>query len=890
MPNSHVLLRTKLYRPKLPTNHLKRNALIEKLEAGVELPLTLVAASAGYGKSTLVSSWLTKNKTRSAWLSVHKSDNKLNLFFRALLGAIKMVFDGFGKETELLLHAAEMPPLEVLYHTFINELTQIEKPLIITLDDYHCIENEDIHGFIIELLQHPIEGIHLVLICRFDPPLPLYKYRVDGTINEVRTEHICFSQAESTLFLNQNIELDSNSVAVQKIVAKTEGWVTGLRLLVLSLKNTTQPEKKILKMEEEELYSLEYLSEEVLQQLTSELREFIIKTSILDEFNPALCDHLLGTESSQQHLKQLEELEFFIIPLDHRHNWYRYHHLFQDQMLAMLHKNLNASTIETLHGRAGDWLGSNGNMSVGFDHLVQANQMDVAIELFKKHRKDFMNKMMWELFYSTIEKIPNQMIKQDPELILCLAWTDVYLGKRKDVFKQIVNKGFQQKILNTENQLLIGELHVFLSYHRYIGFGETIDFNACIAHAEAALKLLDRNQAFLRGFAWIFYGGALIAQQKNQYLLDLGYEELSKNAPRSERLSLHMIINYANWFDANLAKLALSSKVYCQTAKELSAESEFGTASTFLAYYHYQTNNIKEVIETIVPVYPHRFLTLATHHVSIVGALVLGHAELGQFDEAESFLDALKQFTISKNNAALLVLTYALEAEVAFKKGDRSMAFQLLNRVKAEDYVTTISDFYYHNTSFVKMLLYAGGSENLLRAAALLDRSEKYFEQFNYQLFLAENWALKALLAKENKDVMLAQCYIENALQITKPSGMIQVFIDLGDKMNTLLQTYRLTVDQDYFVDRVLNVFSANELDRIKITTPFDSNSNQVLTRRENEILGLLAEKLTNKEIGVHLNISEETVKRHTKNLYQKLQVKGRQSAVTRGVQLGIIV
>ncbi len=284
------LLRTKLHRPRVVRNHLHRQHLVDRLDQCLQRPLMLVSAPAGYGKSTLLAYWLETSDVPSAWVSLDKNDNNLHLFLAYFLDAVQTLFPGAGQNTEALLKAPNLPPLTVLAHSLINDLDQIDHSFILVLDDYHAISDKTVHGLIAELLQHPPAPLHLVISSRIDPPFPLARFRARSQMGEIRVRDLRFSPEETGAFLEQLIGEPVDGIITALLEEKTEGWVTGLCLAVLSLRHRSDLDRLVTNLPVENRFVTDYLLVELLTNQPEEIQDYLLATAILDRFCASLCD------------------------------------------------------------------------------------------------------------------------------------------------------------------------------------------------------------------------------------------------------------------------------------------------------------------------------------------------------------------------------------------------------------------------------------------------------------------------------------------------------------------------------------------------------------------------------------------------------------------------
>ena len=285
-------LRTKLHRPLIPRDHVHRPRLLEHLDQRRERPLTLVSAPAGYGKSILTSSWLETSDSPGAWLSLDEQDNDLRQFLFGFLAAVQSIFPEAVREAQAMVSAPNLPPLQVLSTVLINDLDRIEEDFILVLDDFHFIHDESVHAFLREALRHPPQPMHLVLISRKDPFLPISTLRARDQVTEVRTHDLRFSPEEAASYLRTALGDLMDEASAATLTEKTEGWITGLRLAVLSLRHQPDAGAKMLEMAANSSYVMDYFFEEVLEGQAPEIRRYLLSTAIPDRFCASLCDAL----------------------------------------------------------------------------------------------------------------------------------------------------------------------------------------------------------------------------------------------------------------------------------------------------------------------------------------------------------------------------------------------------------------------------------------------------------------------------------------------------------------------------------------------------------------------------------------------------------------------
>ena len=380
---ANPLLETKLYVPKWRPGLVSRPRLVERLEQGADRKLTLVSAPAGSGKTTLLAEWLAATpagERLAAWVSLDQSDNDPMLFWAYFITALQTVRSGVGGNALSLLHSPQPPPVESVLTTLINEINTIQRDFALILDDYHVVDAQPIHNAITFLLDHLPPRMHLVIASRSDPPLPLARLRARGEVTELRAADLRFTPDEAAAFLNEVMGLNLSAADVAALETRTEGWIAGLQLAALSMQGREDIPGFIRAFSGDDRYIGDYLVEEVLQRQPERVRSFLLQTSILDRLSGPLCDAVTGGGDSKVLLEALERRNLFVVPLDDKRHWYRYHHLFAEVLHAYSMEK-HPGEVPTLHRRASEWYAQNGPPSDAIRHALAAGDFERAAGL-----------------------------------------------------------------------------------------------------------------------------------------------------------------------------------------------------------------------------------------------------------------------------------------------------------------------------------------------------------------------------------------------------------------------------------------------------------------------------------------------------------------------------
>lgn len=495
------LLTTKLFIPIAQPGWVARQQLIDRINNEMQHALTMISAPAGFGKTTLLSEWAQSSDTKVAWVSLDISDNQLSRFWMYCIAAIQIYLPGICTQSLALLHQPTSPSFEFLLTTLINELAASIQPLALVLDDYHLIENHEIHQSIQFLLDHIPPNLHLVLATRSDPPLAITRLRARNMVTEIRARDLRFSFEESIEFFKRVTggELSINQVKV--LEERTEGWVTGLQLAALSIQGREEIDGFIQSFSGSNTFILDYLAEEVLQQLPGEWVPFLLDTSILGRLSAPLCDAITGHENSQPILEQLHHANLFLFPLDSERRWYRYHHLFADFLRSrLIHQDKPHATA--LHGKASHWFAENGFLHEAVQHALAAQDFDRVAGLIEPISLEAGRRSDYQWIAEWAGEIPESVLQKYPELCYWYAWALVATGQVEKVDRLL-------QLAETAWKDLPANLGKLLSVRCNIALLRG-QISETIAYGEHALQLLAPNDHYSIGGTLVPMGGAYL--------------------------------------------------------------------------------------------------------------------------------------------------------------------------------------------------------------------------------------------------------------------------------------------------------------------------------------------------------------------------------------------
>jgi LuxR family maltose regulon positive regulatory protein len=429
---AEVVIATKLFRPDLWQQTVERKRLHDLLRQGNVLPLTLVVAPAGWGKSTLVADWLARDRIAAGWVSLDGGDDDPKRFWRYLLLAAEQAGSAAGTAARRRLDAAGSDVLRDVLPTFVNELATAETPLVLVLDDYHMVTSAQVHASVAALLDRCPPRLHLMLISRTDPPLPLSRLRVRGGLAEVRAEDLRFSPGEALDFFSGRLGPLLSEHDVLRLLARTEGWAAGLQLAALRLRDRADPSAFIERFTGADWHIVSYLGEEVLASQAPEIREFLLQTSVLNRMCAPLCDALTGRNDGAGLISEIYRANLFLIPLDDERRWFRYHHLFGGLLRHELARTA-PERVSALHRRAAQWYAEHGDAAEAIGHAIASGDESLSGRLVAARWRQPFNAGQLETVRMWLDALPAELVAADASLSAARVWVALDTGRLEEV-------------------------------------------------------------------------------------------------------------------------------------------------------------------------------------------------------------------------------------------------------------------------------------------------------------------------------------------------------------------------------------------------------------------------------------------------------------------------
>ncbi len=907
MPSN--LLATKLYLPTIPPRWVHRPRLVQRLNEGLAAGrrLTLVSAPAGFGKTTGVSEWVHSLELPVTWLSLDPADDDPERFFTYLVAALRKVDEKVGREVEAALPSGQLPSAEAIATTLVNDLAEFPGRFVLVLDDFHLLQDRLILQVLETLVINLPPSLHLVLLTREDPSLPLARLRANNQLTEVRAGELRFTTEETDRFLNEVMALGLASADVATLEDRTEGWIVGLQLAGLSIRDRSDPSTFIAGLRGSHRHILAYLTEQVLDRQPEEITLFLLQTSILDKLSGDLCNAVTGRTDGHLVLERLFNANLFLISLDDEQRWYRYHHLFVD-LLRDRAKILLPDRIAELHRRAGAWYAQAGMVSEAVQHAAAAKDYATAVQLIEKNATATIVQGYVKTVEGWLEAVPPEFRSQSPRVDLAFAWMHLLRGTFDRLAPYVERLQAYLSASPEQDPSLQAE---WLSLQSYLTAAQGQAARG-LELANQALKIVPEQDGYVQSLAYNALGIAY--QQMGDYAHSVeAYQQAIRHGRAggnvvAEMLSTSILAQVV----IQHGRLHLALEIASQGTERL---ERLGSLPSILAVTHGALGQVYYQWDQIEPAHDHfqqaiRLCSLGGYN-DVEGYYRAGLARLlqrkGEMEAATQEIEQAvelmqvgahpwaREGVVSQQIRLYLAQDRLAEAEAATQGLGFTCQDKLSELTAGPDSTPPAGSSY---NWILRILLHrfltnpGPGSlqSGIEPAGRLIDQA------------IQGRWlpiALEALLLRArmqaalgNEPAGLTDC--TQALELAEPEGYICLFVEEGATVEkalaTLLAQNRLGTIQPGYVQSVLAAFS-----RFRPPAPDQPAEREPqgliepLSKRELEILCLIEAGYSNQEIAERLVLSLHTVKKHSSNVFGKLGVNSRTQAIARARELNLL-
>ena len=894
-------LRPSQARPKL----VARPRLTDRLEREAARKLTLISAPAGFGKTTLLVEWLREragSEGSVAWLSLDEGDNDPTRFLSYVVAALRSVEGEIGEGVLSALRSPEPPHIEAITAALINELAALPEELTLILDDYHLIDSGPVHGIVSFLLEHQPPNVHLVISSRIDPPLPLSRLRARNQMMELDAAELSFTPEEAVTFLDSVMGLGLSAEGVAALEERTEGWIAGLQLAALSMRDRKDVSGFVKAFSGSHRDVLDYLAEEVLERQPGQMRAFLFQTCVLDHLSGALCDALSGRSDGQAILERLERDNLFVIALDDDRRWYRYHHLFRGFLRTRLQRE-SPERVSELHRRAAAWYEQNDLISEAVGHALVAEDYERAADLVERvvgemwFRGEVMTLLGW------LESLPEEAKRRRPRLLLEHATALLWVGRLEGVERLVreaerivgaaaedSGEGPPPSAENIHRRYLLGYAAATRAWHANL-LGNP---QSGIELARRALALLPDDPrprtfaAFTLAAAYTFGGDFEAASAAFAETAELGL------AAGHDYLTLEAMGYHA---ELQMARGRLR-EADCILRRALVVAAERGDVSlpatgevhVAMGELLYEWDDLDSAEDRLT-----EGVRLAKR-TGQIGSLVDGYVSLSRLKQAQGATDdaieaarEAERLARSSGVSQFIVEVAAWKSRLHLAQAELTAATSEWERVSVGDddpiFVREIEQI-----AHAQLLVARAEQGEALRLLADLREAAQATGRTGreIEILALEALALQAKGKKERAVSTLAQ-----ALALAEPEGYVRTFVEEGLPMAELLsevleaqQRDRLTPEVPAYYPRKL--LAALDRDASGAAT-LGAELPEPLSEREREVLTLVAAGKTNQEIAEDLFVALSTVKTHIKNIYGKLDARNRTQALARARELRLL-
>ena len=891
-------MQVKLFIPSPRAGLVARRRLIETLNLGLARKLTLVSAPAGFGKTTLVTAWLGQipSSTRVSWLSLDEEDSDSARFFHYFIHALQTIDPSIGQD---LLSAGSLPSPQLVVSHLLLQIGHTVQSGILVLDDYHVIQQPEIHRALDQFLEYLPPHLHIVLISRADPSFSISKLRVRQQMVEIRARDLRFTSSEIQEYIHQSLHHPLSPGEISLLGERTEGWIAALQLAALSLNLTENPESYLKEFAGTDRYIADYLLEEVLSKLDENVQSFLFKTSIFDRFNSSLCDAVLQRTGSQSILEYLDQSNLFVIPLDNRRKWYRYHHLFGD-LLRERHA-IDADEIEHLHRLAAGWFEENDQILEAAAHRITAKDYDEAIQALLSNAVHIFVSGQLPQLTQLWQRFPEKNILANPGFGMMMAWAFLATG-RPDVAENCL-QGIEHG-LDVKAQSLLENIETLSPKTRHALIEVAVvrmSFQSITqVNKREVLNLCEKIMPYLHEDNQVhLYSPTLTLRPVVLFNAGIAYKAIGQleQAAEALRAAAEQAIRLYNIhiFGPAIAHLAEISvtKGKLHEAAELCKEGLDrleqlgGQKSPMAGLLHVRSGQLYQQWNDLGRAVQHYEkaveLAIPWRNTEVLApayeGLLRAFRRMGEPEKADL---AFRQFEELKlDNAAGQPMVEAYQALIHFHQGKTAPAQTWIdNRYLSKE--TPLSEA--ESVLMAKMLLELGHAAQTADLAAELGTKARENRNFGslIELFVIQCRAFIALGQHESARIALGK-----ALDLAEENGYLQTFIDGGEPLLRLLDRSIQDGTVPQYAARIAAIIRANNtstrasLDAGEMVEP--------LSEREMEVLRFIAQGLTNQQIADRLFLTVGTIKVHAHNIYGKLGVSNRTRAVKKAEEIGLL-
>lgn len=876
------LLDAKLIPPLVHARQVVRSRLLERVTRAMQQRLTLVVAPAGYGKTTLLGGWVQQTPIPVAWVTLDDGDNDSARFWSYVFTACDAFKPGSGHYAVRMRQGAPAASPTTVLTAWLNAFASLPQQSVLILDDYHVINAQPIHAALAYLIDHLPPNLHLIISSRAEPPLPLPRLRARGELGLIGPLDLCFTPGEATAFLDQTMGLHLDEADVAALALRSEGWIAGLQLIGLALRDQPTLPDLLADLRGDHRYISDYLLSEVLEQQSDEVQAFLLQSSILHRLTAPLCAAVIGQPIAQDALAYLERCNLFLVPLDHTRTWYRYHQLFAEALQARLARTW-PELVAVLHRRASAWYEQQGLLGEAIGHALEGQAWVEAMRLIAGMSTLLAARGEQATLQRWLEALPEDTLRTHPSLCVWYAWTLLFnrhIGACERPLL-VAETAYQA----TGDRQILGEIYNVRSAIAYFGGEMAI----AVGYARDALRNLPVTAGFQRAIGALYmYHGAMHQGKVVDAAQALGEARAIITAPSTVDAAL-LVSSIPR--DVQLAQAALHLRLGELRAAEVLYQDILQSADDRLRSQiaaHLGLGRVLRAWNDLPAAELHARCGLelcqtigeALSLPDAYAMLALVQRAQGCTEDALETLNAAIKCAAEVGRRSVFHDMRAHQAGVWLVQGRVAEAFNWAQQSELSLEDTPPYDQLNEYLTLVRIRIVQGRAQIVLPA---LQRLLHAASADGRRHDVLEVLVLTALAYQSTGMVERALTFLERALVLAQPHGYVRLFIDEGAPMAALLGRAAGQSTMPAEIQRLLSAFGA---------APLPANPappTEALSSREHEVLALIAAGASNLEIAQRLGLSLHTVKKHVSNLYGKLGVSSRTQAIATGHQFALL-
>ena len=783
---SKPILRTKFFKSRLTHDYVKRDKLAPRFKLLDETPFLLVSAPAGYGKSTAVAGFLDEIKSDCAWLSLNQRDDNLKQFVSYFIWAIQSKQSEFGNDVLDLLDAPDPPGATTLAELLSQQLVVMQTPFYMALDDLHLIKNEEVNQFLGVLIEQPNFNFRLIIITRRDPNLPLSVWRNKNLMIEIRAEHLRFNRDEIGIFFSRANGLELNSDMIKQAETITEGWVSGIRMLCLSSSTEAELTMTLSRFRNQSAASINQLIHEILLNYSKWTQDCLLRLSLVEAFDEKLFQELVRDLDEEHNktdfsefIQSILESNLFIIPLDQKFAWYRFHHLFAEQLNLIINKEYQKPLLNQLLCRCAQWYLINHQYSAAIEYYLKADQLQKALEVFADYRYQLVSLGDFSELERALHLFEPDVIENHGLLGIAQAWVWLFQGDIPrmanflvSVETNLMREGHATEVLD----ICLGEVQAMRAYDRFLS---DVDIPKCFEHSKQAINLLGDHNSYALGLAWIFVGGSIHILEGATKAKSTIYDKLQYTQDTIVKAQLLLVLCYIGWFDAdpNYMEKQAEYLIDLGDQKKHSISQAHGNVIRGLSLFY--QNKQHEALRFLEQGFALRPFGLPP--LIYPAAIALSHIyqERNELQKKDEVIRFLQHQAINRFGKKYIQVVDSLIADFSWEMGNYPAALKWAVENDYKDYLPVI-DLYYPELIQLKILVLDGSSNSLALAQQIINELMQFAEDRNYYNLKIQLIPCQALVYLKSGNETKAYTTLIQAIELSAIGGFIQSFKGLG--------------------------------------------------------------------------------------------------------------